>query len=79
MDEKDELIKALTDKAEVDAKLIRSLNLAYRAAKIQAYEDFAKKLKEHLVKPNNLFKDCYVTQNKIDEILYILKEQQKEY
>ena len=77
LDSKDELIKALTDKAEVDAKLIKALNAAYRFAKIQAYEDFAEKLKEHLVKPHNVFKDCYVTQSKIDEILYILKEQQQ--
>lgn len=77
LNSKDELIKALTDKTEVDAKLIKALNAAYRAAKIQAYDDFAEKLKQHLVKPNNLFKDCYVTQSKIDEILYILKEQQQ--
>lgn len=77
LDSKDELIKALTDKAEADAKLIRSLNLAYRAAKIQAYEDFAKKLKDELIKPEHPQDDCYVTQSKIDEILYILKGIQK--
>ncbi len=56
-------------------QLINILNKSYGNAKINAYEEFASRLNQRLIKPIN--RESYVVKSDIDETLYILKEKQK--